>query len=76
MAGAWLVHAYTASGALFGFLALTSIADARYRDAFAWLAAALAVDATDGMFARIADVKRQLPDFDGSKLDDLVDYLT
>jgi phosphatidylcholine synthase len=76
VAGAWLVHAYTASGALFGFLALTSIADARYRDAFAWLAVALAIDATDGMFARAVDVKTRLPGFDGAKLDDIVDYLT
>ena len=76
MLTAWLVHLYTASGALFAFLALNRIFYDRYRDAFFWLVVALIVDATDGLLARRADVASRLPSFDGAKLDDIVDYLT
>ena len=76
MVNAWLVHLYTASGALFAFLALNRIFYDRYRDAFFWLFVAVIVDATDGMLARRADVQSRLPRFDGAKLDDIVDYLT
>ena len=76
MAGAWLVHLYTASGALFAFFSLTQIADGRYRNAFLWLCLAVLVDATDGSLARRANVAVRLPRFNGAKLDDLVDYLT
>jgi phosphatidylcholine synthase len=34
------------------------------------------VDASDGVFARLARVKDVLPGFDGARLDDIVDYLT
>ena len=73
---AWLVHLYTASSALFGFLALTRIFYDRYRDAFFWLAVAVLVDATDGVLARRVQVASRLPLFDGAKLDDIVDYIT
>jgi len=76
VASAWLVHLYTASGALFAFLAVSRIFYDRYRDAFFWLFLAVIVDATDGVLARRADVTRRLPWFDGAKLDDIVDYLT
>lgn len=72
----WLVHVYTASSALLGFLALTRIFYDRYRDAFFWLAVAVVIDATDGVLARRAGVASRLPRFDGAKLDDIVDYLT
>jgi phosphatidylcholine synthase len=73
---AWLVHIYTASGALAAFFGTLAVFDNRYRDAFLWMAFATFVDATDGVFARAADVKRVLPGFDGARLDDIVDYLT
>lgn len=76
MAAAWLVHLYTASGALCGFLALTRIFYDRYNDAFLWLAAALLIDATDGFVARRVNVAARLPRFNGPKLDDIVDYVT
>ena len=34
------------------------------------------VDATDGMLARRARVKEVLPDVDGARIDDIVDYMT
>ena len=76
MTSAWLVHLYTASGAVFAFLALTRIFYDRYADAFWWLALAVAVDASDGVLARRYNVGARLPWFDGAKLDDIVDYLT
>ena len=76
MTSAWLVHLYTASGALFGFLALTRIFYDRYPEAFFWIAVTILIDATDGLLARCARVRARLPHFDGAKLDDIVDYLT
>jgi phosphatidylcholine synthase len=73
---AWLVHFYTASGVLAAFFGTLAVVDDRYRDAFLWMAFATFVDATDGVFARLAQVKRVLPGFDGARLDDIVDYLT
>jgi phosphatidylcholine synthase len=72
---AWAVHLYTASGALWALLALDAIARDHYGTAFLWMALALFIDCTDGTLARRARVKQVLPQFDGSKLDDIVDYL-
>jgi phosphatidylcholine synthase len=73
---AWLVHLYTASGALFAFFGTLAVFADRYRDALLWMVAATAVDATDGLLARRVRVKERLPGFDGARLDDVVDYLT
>jgi phosphatidylcholine synthase len=75
-AAAWCVHLYTATGALSGLFGTLAVFDSRYRDAFLWMIVATFVDATDGLLARAADVKRVLPGFDGARLDDIVDYLT
>jgi phosphatidylcholine synthase len=76
VAGAWLVHLYTASGALFAFVALNLITQERYREAFFSLGLAIVVDATDGVLARRLDVAARLPWFNGDTLDNIVDYLT
>lgn len=73
---AWLVHAYTASGALAAFFGTLAAVHGRYRDSFLWMIAATLIDASDGVFARYARVKDVLPGFDGARLDDIVDYLT
>jgi phosphatidylcholine synthase len=75
-AAAWGVHAYTASGAVLAFAALLAIGGGDFRSAFLWLFVACAIDASDGVLARAVDVKRQLPEIDGARLDDIVDYLT
>jgi phosphatidylcholine synthase len=74
--GAWLVHLYTASGAVLAFLATLAIIEHDYRTAFFWLSMQIAVDATDGLLARRVNVAGRLPWFSGAKLDDIVDYLT
>lgn len=73
---AWLVHAYTGSGAVFAMVGLTAVADGNARRAFAAMFLATAVDATDGVLARLSRVKDVLPGVDGGKIDDLVDYVT
>ena len=75
-AAAWGVHAYTASGAVIAFLALTAVDEQRFADVYRWLGVALAIDCTDGALARAVGVKRVLPYYDGARLDDIVDYLT
>jgi phosphatidylcholine synthase len=73
---AWLVHLYTASGAVLALLAAKAVIEYDYRAAFFWLGLQMAVDATDGVLARVAKVSTRLPWFNGAKLDDIVDYLT
>jgi phosphatidylcholine synthase len=41
-----------------------------------WMAYTVAIDSVDGTLARAVGVKRVLPWFDGTRLDDLVDYVT
>ena len=72
---AWGVHLFTASGAVVGVWCLIAIHKGNYRWAFLGMTLAVLIDATDGPLARLIRVKEVLPTFDGSKLDDLVDYL-
>src|SRR6185312_15678798 len=74
--GAWLVHMYTASGAVFAFTGAWAVVRGDARLAFGAMLAATVVDATDGALARRAHVKDVLPDINGAHIDDIVDYLT
>jgi phosphatidylcholine synthase len=74
-AAAWLIHLYTASGAVLALFAAQDIFQYRYRNAFFWLALQIVVDATDGVLARWANVTDVTPGFRGSHLDDIVDYV-
>ncbi len=73
---AWTAHLFTASGAVFGLLAIFAILQHEWLLAFVWMTATLAVDSVDGTLARLWQVKRVLPRFDGALLDNLVDFLT
>jgi phosphatidylcholine synthase len=73
---AWLVHFYTATGAVLAFAATLAAFDGRFRDAFLFLVVATAVDASDGVLARRAGIPQATPRFDGARLDDIIDYLT
>jgi phosphatidylcholine synthase len=73
---AWLVHAFTATGAVLAYLALEAVVAGDARLAFVWLAAATAVDSVDGVLARIARVRERTPQFDGALLDNIIDYMT
>jgi phosphatidylcholine synthase len=72
---AWSVHLYTALGAVTALEALVATVRGDARAAFLWMAVALAIDSSDGTLARAARVKQVVPTYDGSKLDDIVDYL-
>jgi phosphatidylcholine synthase len=73
---AWLVHAYTGTGAVLAFLSLQAATTQNFLAAFLWLFAAVLVDSTDGFLARWTRVHERLPNFSGQRLDDIVDYLT
>jgi phosphatidylcholine synthase len=73
---AWMVHALTASGAVWALLAIQASTQARFREALIWLVVAVAVDAVDGTLARLARVKEVIPEFDGALLDNVIDYTT
>jgi phosphatidylcholine synthase len=72
----YLVHAYTATGVVWGFLSLRATLEGDYRAALLWLLLATLVDATDGALARLVDVARTAALIDGARLDDIVDYVT
>jgi phosphatidylcholine synthase len=71
---AWLVHLYSALGAVVAFLAILRIEESRFTEAFWLMALAVAIDATDGTLARAARVKEVLSGFDGDRLEDIIDY--
>lgn len=76
---AWAVHLYTACGLIaaagMAFFIVRGDAEA-FRWAIALMIAATFIDATDGTLARRWRVKEVLPDFDGRRLDDIVDFQT
>jgi phosphatidylcholine synthase len=73
---AWAVHGYTAIGAALGLFAIEYAVRGQYHASFLMMAAATAIDATDGTLARAFDVKHRIPIFDGAMLDNVIDYLT
>lgn len=73
---ALMVHALTASGAVFAMLALLAAATGDWPLMFVWLVVAFAVDGLDGPLARHYDVETNAARFDGVLLDLVVDYLT
>ena len=76
IAAAWGVHLLTASSAPAGVLAILAAERGEAARSMGWMAYTIAIDSIDGTFARAVGVKRVLPFFDGTRLDDLVDYFT
>jgi len=72
---AYGVHLFTATGAVWGFLAIRSIFEHDWRLMIFWMILAMFVDGFDGMLARWADVKTYAHDIDGALLDNILDYL-
>ena len=76
---AWCVHLFTSLGlvAAAGIAALiVRGGDDAFRGAFGLMLVATVIDAVDGSFARWARVGKVLPEFDGRRLDDLIDFQT
>jgi len=72
---AWLIHTFTAFGAIIGLFAVDAIYTQDYVLAFWLMGIAVGIDAVDGTFARFLHVKVMTPDMDGALLDNIVDYL-
>lgn len=70
------VHALTASGVVWAFLALVAAAQGNWEAMFIWLGVALFVDGIDGPLARKVRITDVLPEWNGEILDLVVDYLT
>lgn len=75
-AAAFGVHVFTALGAGLALLALLEAVREHWAAMFAWLGAALVVDAADGPMARRLDVVRLQPNWSGDVLDLVVDFVT
>jgi phosphatidylcholine synthase len=72
---AWCVHLFTASGGVFGGIALVAIAHRQFAVAAVMMLIALIIDSVDGSMARAVGVSQVLPDVDGRRLDDIIDFL-
>ncbi len=73
---AWLVHAYTASGVILAFFMVVWSFEGRTEGVLWLFLIAMFIDGTDGLLARKVRVKEVVPWFDGSLLDNIVDYIT
>jgi phosphatidylcholine synthase len=73
---AWLVHTYTATGAVLAFVGAWAVVHGNDQLALGSMFVATIVDGTDGVLARLARVKDVLPEVDGARIDDIVDYIT
>lgn len=71
---AWLVHLYTALGAVVAFTTLIFIEQLKFQESFWLMSLAVLIDASDGTLARWVRVKERIPWFDGDRLEDIVDY--
>jgi phosphatidylcholine synthase len=75
-AAAFSVHIFTALGAGAALIALLEAVREHWAAMFAWLGAALVIDAIDGPIARRLDVIRVQPNWSGDVLDLVVDFVT
>jgi phosphatidylcholine synthase len=73
---AYLVHLFTATGAVFAMLALLEATKGDWAMMFLWLVVAFIVDGIDGPLARRYLVKQHAKTIDGVLLDLIIDYLT
>jgi phosphatidylcholine synthase len=76
LVAAWLVHLYTASSAVFGLIGVVACFRGQFRLAMYLMMLTMVIDSTDGALARAVDVRKQIPWFDGRRLDDICDYFT
>ncbi len=73
---AWVLHAFTATGVIVGFVALNAVIEGHARAALLWLTAALVLDGVDGPIARKLEVRTHIPHLDGNTLDLIIDFFT
>ena len=76
---AWAVHLFTGLGLVCAAAIAALIVQGgheAFRGAFAVMLLATGIDALDGTLARMARVSKVLPEFDGRRLDDIIDFQT
>jgi phosphatidylcholine synthase len=73
---AYGVHLFTATGAVFGFLALLAVIQHEWKLMIVWMVASMLVDGLDGFLARLADTKTYAAKFDGALMDNIIDFFT
>jgi phosphatidylcholine synthase len=75
----WLIHGYTGLG-LVAIAVIAALLIHPDIDSIRWvfivMLLATIVDATDGTLARAIDIKRTVPEYDGARLDDIIDFHT
>ena len=71
---AWGVHLFTATGAIFGLLAILSIFEKDWKRMILWRVMAMMVEGSDGMLARWEGVKKYGNGIDGALFDNILDY--
>lgn len=71
---AYLIHLLTTCGAVAGLFSLWAIDQHRWSLYFILIVVTIAIDAIDGTFARLVQVKQVLPNFDGTLLDNMIDF--
>ncbi|HLB42773.1 MAG TPA: CDP-alcohol phosphatidyltransferase family protein [Gammaproteobacteria bacterium] len=71
----WSIHAFTASGACVGLLSLFAIYQQNLLLALWLMGCAIFIDAVDGMFARMIQIKHVIPEINGALLDNIVDFV-
>ncbi len=76
VARGYLVHGFTALGAVCGMFGLIAVADGKAEQAILWLVVAMVLDGIDGPVARAWSVKENVPRIDGYTLDLVVDFVT
>lgn len=72
---AYLVHLYTASTMIVLLLSTYLLLNEQYNLALFVMMLSMAIDASDGTLARRVRVKEVLPEIDGRRLDDIIDYV-
>jgi phosphatidylcholine synthase len=70
-----MVHLFTATGAVWGFLTLLAIWEGNIKRALVYIIIAMFVDGFDGLLARWFDVKTYARWVDGGLMDNIIDYL-
>lgn len=71
---AYSVHLLTASGLVWGYLAIHAMAAGEWRKVLMLMVLTILIDGFDGTLARLADVKNYAGIIDGALLDNIVDY--
>lgn len=71
----WSIHIFTASGACVGLLSLLAIYEHKLLLALWLMCGAIFIDAIDGMFARMIQIKQVIPEINGALLDNIVDFV-